>query len=72
MGRRKPTPVNIRNFSVRCGQCDKYPVLASYEPSEEHNVYRFECDEVPDCQPIFLEIPIELDENRLAVWYLVA
>ena len=75
MSRRQPTPVNIRNFSVKCGNCDAYPVLAAYEPGDEHNLYRFECDELEQakegCVPILLEIPVELDEfgNRDPNWH---
>jgi len=71
---RKPTPVNIRNFSVKCGRCGGYPALSHYEPSEEHNLYRFECDDPGEggeaCPPILLEIPIDLDEfgNRDPNW----
>lgn len=72
---REPTPVNIRNFSVKCGRCGGYPVLAAFEPGEEHNTYRFECDELErgeaDCAAILLEIPLELDEfgNRDPDWH---
>ncbi|MEM8993849.1 MAG: hypothetical protein AAGF23_03545 [Acidobacteriota bacterium] len=75
MSRRHPTPVNIRNFSVKCGRCGEYPALAAYEPGDEVNTYRFECDEPDDggtapCSQILLEIPTDLDEfaNRDPKW----
>lgn len=73
MSRRQPTPVNIRNFSVKCGRCGAYPDLAVYEPAEEVNTYRFECDvstHGDPCPQIILEIPTELDEfaNRDPKW----
>ncbi|MEM6793189.1 MAG: hypothetical protein AAF725_04370 [Acidobacteriota bacterium] len=64
---RKPTPVNIRNFSVKCGRCGEYQVLVSYEPSGDWNVYHYEC-EWPPCNEeehrarTVLEVPGDLDE----------
>ncbi|MEM1176736.1 MAG: hypothetical protein AAGM22_00200 [Acidobacteriota bacterium] len=74
MSRRHPTPVNIRNFSVKCGKCGEYPALAVYEPGDEINTYKFECDEPTHggdaCPQILLEIPTDLDEfaNRDPKW----
>ena len=72
---RRHTPVNIRNFSVKCGRCDQYQVLARYEPGEEHNIYVYEC-EWPPCDVdiegsrTLIEVPADLDEfaNRDPSW----
>ncbi|MEM8932485.1 MAG: hypothetical protein AAGE94_14985 [Acidobacteriota bacterium] len=75
--RRGPTPVNIRNFSVKCGRCDQYQVIVAFEPAEdgEHNRYIYECDWPPcdedrEASRTVLEVPIDLDEfaNRDPNW----
>ena len=71
---RLPTPVNIRNFSVKCGRCDTYQTLLRFEPQEEWNLYVYECEQDTGCDPelsrTVLEIPVELDEfaNRDPNW----
>ena len=74
--RRGPTPVNIRNFSVKCGRCEQYQVIVAFERADdEHNRYTYECD-WPPCDEdrslsrTILEVPIDLDEfaNRDPNW----
>ena len=68
-----PTPVNIRNFSVKCGRCKTYQTLCHFKIEEEWNVYTYECEDTACDREItrtLLEIPIELDEfaNRDPAW----
>jgi hypothetical protein len=74
--RRFPTPVNVRNFSVRCGRCGHYQVLAGYARlDDDWNVYTYECDQPPCIEDLaasrtLIEVPIDLDEfaNRDPKW----
>lgn len=73
---RGPTPVNIRNFSVRCGRCDQYQVIVAFARlDEEWNLYTYECDSEPcvsepSVTRTFIEVPVDLDEfaNRNPNW----
>lgn len=60
-----PTPVNLRNFSVKCGVCGDYQTLCGYRTADGWNVYGFEC-ESGVCDPAAtrteIEVPVELDE----------
>jgi hypothetical protein len=57
--------INIRDLSVRCGQCKNYMTLAGYEPRDGRNAYTFECD-AGGCEEgasrTVVEVPLELDE----------
>lgn len=57
-------PINIRNLSVKCGQCGTYQTLCSYRPEGELNVYTYECENEV-CDPAvtrtLIEVPRELD-----------
>jgi hypothetical protein len=59
------SPINIRNLSIKCGQCLAYQTLTAYEPGEEWNVYTYEC-EGQRCDPAvtrtLVEVPKGLDE----------
>jgi hypothetical protein len=67
------SPVNIRNISIKCGNCNTYQTLASFSRREEWNVYTFECENQV-CDPAvtrtLVEVPQELDEfaNRDPEW----
>lgn len=67
------SPVNIRNISIKCGNCNTYQTLASFSRREEWNVYTFECEN-DVCDPAvtrtLVEVPQELDEfaNRDPEW----
>ena len=67
------SPVNIRNISIKCGNCNTYQTLASFSRREEWNVYTFECEN-DVCDPAVtrthVEVPQELDEfaNRDPEW----
>ena len=57
-------PINIRNLSIKCGQCETYQTLSAFSPSGEWNVYTYECEnEVcdPEATRTLLEVPRELD-----------
>jgi len=59
------TPVNLRNFSVKCGFCSEYQTLCGYSVEAGWNVYVFECDNsVCDTarSRTLIEVPIDLDE----------
>lgn len=67
------SPVNIRNISIKCGNCNTYQTLASFSRREEWNVYTFECEN-DVCDPAvtrtLVEVPQDLDEfaNRDPEW----
>ena len=69
----RPSRVNIRNFSVKCGHCETYQTLSGFERRESANVYTYECEN-DLCDPAvtrtLLEVPVELDEfaNRDPEW----
>ena len=56
--------INIRNLSIRCGNCDTYQTLSAYSRREDWNVYTYECEN-DVCDPAvtrtLLEVPAELD-----------
>ena len=57
--------INIRNISIKCGQCQTYQTLLGFQPGEEWNVYTFECEN-DSCEPsvtrTLVEVPRDLDE----------
>ena len=80
MSRSKPLPIagrstiNIRNLSIKCGNCDTYQTLSHFHRRDEWNVYTYECEN-QTCDPAvtrtYLEVPAELDEfaNRDPAWH---
>ncbi len=56
--------INIRNLSIRCGNCDTYQTLSAFARRDEWNVYTYECENEV-CDPAvtrtLLEVPAELD-----------
>jgi hypothetical protein len=65
--------VNIRNISIKCGNCNTYQTLAAYGRRAEWNVYTYECEN-DTCDPAvtrtYIEVPVDLDEfaNRDPTW----
>ena len=65
--------INIRNISVKCGNCNTYQTLASFSRRDEWNVYTYECEN-DTCDPnvtrTLVEVPQDLDEfaNRDPEW----
>lgn len=58
--------INIRNVSVKCGQCDTYQTLAAFgRRGDGWNVYTYECEN-EICDPAttrtLIEVPEDLDE----------
>ncbi len=57
--------IDLRQLSIRCGNCDTYQTLSAYARRDGWNVYTYECDNAT-CDPAvtrtYLEIPVELDE----------
>ena len=60
-----PRSINIRNLSIRCGNCNGYQTLTGFARREEWNVYTYECEN-DTCEPAvtrtLLEVPRELDD----------
>ena len=57
--------INIRNISIKCGQCNTYQTLCRYEPAGERNAYTYECENDicdPDTTRTIVEVPTELDD----------
>ena len=57
--------INIRNISIKCGNCGSYQTLTSFHRQDDWNVYTYEC-EGTDCDPAvtrtLIEVPHDLDE----------
>ena len=56
--------MNIRNLSIKCGNCDTYQTLSGYSRREGWNVYTYECENDicdPQVTRTFLEVPEDLD-----------
>jgi len=58
--------INIRNLSIKCGNCDTYQTLSHFARGREGwNVYTYECEN-EICDPAvtrtYLEVPADLDE----------
>ena len=56
--------INIRNISVKCGNCDTYQTLSGFARSGDSNVYTYECENGV-CDPAttrtLVEVPRHLD-----------
>jgi hypothetical protein len=56
--------VNIRNLSIKCGNCTTYQTLSAFARRDEWNVYTYECEN-DTCDPAvtrtYIEVPAELD-----------
>jgi len=57
--------INIRNLSIKCGNCGEYQTLVGFSRRADWNVYTYEC-ESQECDPevtrTLLEVPSALDE----------
>lgn len=57
-------PVNIRDISIKCGNCDTYQTLAGFARRGEWNVYTYECENDvcdPSVTRTLVEVPVEID-----------
>jgi hypothetical protein len=56
--------IDLRQFSIKCGNCNTYQTLSGFARRDEWNVYTYECEN-DQCDPnvtrTYLEIPRELD-----------
>ena len=63
----EPTVVhkfNIRDISLKCGNCGAYQTLTGFEPGDGYNSYTFECEnDTCDAEVTrtILEVPVVLD-----------
>ena len=61
----EPSTINIRNLSIKCGNCNTYQTLSAFSRRDEWNVYTYECEN-DTCDPAvtrtYLEVPADLDE----------
>lgn len=61
----QPSRINIRNISIKCGNCDTYQTLSGYARRDDWNVYTYECENEV-CEPAvtrtLVEVPADLDE----------
>jgi hypothetical protein len=57
--------INVRNLSIKCGNCETYQTLSGFARAGEWNVYTYECEN-DICDPAMtrtlVEVPEELDE----------
>ena len=65
--------VNIRDFSVKCGNCGTYQTLTAYTRTGDYNVYSYECENDicdVDVTRTLVEVPREVDDfaNRDPNW----
>ncbi len=57
--------INIRDISIKCGNCGTYQTLTAFAQRDEWNIYTYECEnEVcdPGVTRTLVEVPQELDE----------
>ncbi len=58
-------PIDIRNISIKCGQCGNYQTLVGFAPRDDWHVYTYECENdvcAPDVTRTLVEVPAHLDE----------
>ena len=57
--------INIRDLSIRCGQCMNFMTLASYEARDGWNAYTYQCEggacDAAAARTV-VEVPLSLDE----------
>lgn len=61
----QPNRINIRNISIKCGNCDTYQTLSAFARREDWNVYTYECEnEICDAAVTrtLVEVPADLDD----------
>jgi hypothetical protein len=57
--------INIRNISIKCGNCNTYQTLSAYRREDGWNVYTYECENDacdPNVTRTLVEVPAELDD----------
>ena len=57
--------VNIRDISIKCGNCENYQTLSRFSQRDEFHVYTYECEN-DICDPAvtrtLVEVPRDIDE----------
>jgi hypothetical protein len=56
--------INIRDLSIKCGNCGTYQTLAAFARHDDWNVYTYECENDvcdPEVTRTFVELPRQLD-----------
>jgi hypothetical protein len=65
--------INVRDISIKCGNCNTYQTLCTFSRRDDMNVYTYECEN-DKCDPAVtrthVEVPRDLDEfaRRDADW----
>ncbi|MGH9380301.1 MAG: hypothetical protein ACRD2Z_06780 [Thermoanaerobaculia bacterium] len=57
--------INIRDISIKCGNCDTYQTLSGFSRRGDWNVYTYECESdvcTPSVTRTLVEVPAHLDE----------
>lgn len=57
--------VNIRDISIKCGNCGTYQTLCGFGRRDDFHVYRYECENDlcdPEVTRTLVEVPQEIDE----------
>jgi hypothetical protein len=57
--------INIRDLSVKCGNCGTYQTLMAFRSEAEWNIYTYECENTVCSREMtrtLVEVPTELDE----------
>ncbi len=57
--------VNIRNISIKCGNCETYQTLVSFARREDWNVYTYECENDRCDSAVtrtLVEVPRDIDD----------
>ncbi len=56
--------VNIRDISIKCGNCGTYQTLTAFSRRDDWNVYTYECEN-QRCDPAvtrtLVEVPAQID-----------
>ena len=56
--------VDIRNISVKCGNCNTYQTLSGFSRRDDWNVYTYECENGvcdPEVTRTYVEVPRSMD-----------
>lgn len=63
MGDDVPT-INIRNISIKCGNCEEYQTLCGFSRRDDWHIYVYECEnQICDAEVTrtLVEVPASLD-----------
>jgi hypothetical protein len=60
-----PSTIDIRNLSIKCGNCDTYQTLVHFRRAGDWHVYTYVCENErcdAEVTKTYLEVPRDLDE----------